>query len=138
MVNLEKAKQFNIKPTLIYYDASGELRLNSCTGNYVKKQIRGRARRLYEPDSFSSPGIVLDSIVPLIDEMIKEAKEIKLDKIHHYPTGVNVYAKCKCGCRWWVNATAALTSETVRIACRNCKGRGLINWQDVIKSSELQ
>ena len=138
MVNLEKARQFKIKPTLIYYDASGELRLNSCTGKFKKKEVRGRIRRLYEPDSFSAPGIVLDSISPIIDEMIKEAREIELIEIKHYSTGVNVHAKCKCGCMWWVNATACLISDTVRTACRNCEGRGLINWQDVIRSSELR
>ena len=136
--NLEKAKQFGIGSIVIYYDATGELRFNRCAGKYQKKKLYNKKRRLYTPESFDSPGVVLETIGPIIDQMIKEAREIKLIGIKHYPTGVNVHVRCKCGCEWWVNATAALISDTVRTSCRRCKARGLINWQDVIKSSELR
>jgi len=140
MINLERARRFNITPILIYYDSTGELRLNYCRGKYRKKKIRNKCRRLYDVGSFVPTG-TLDAITPIIDDMIISMRRIKFVGIRHLPRTAEVEVNvkcCECGCMWWVNATAALASDIVRISCYRCGCRGIINWQDIIKASELQ
>jgi hypothetical protein len=130
VINLDKASEFGIVPTIIYYDSTGEIRLSSGRGKYEKFTIGDRRKRLYAPENFVKC-TVIDEVRQAIDNMIRDAHLVKAIGYAHHPNGINVRLQCNCGKQWWQDASLYLTLNSFRVECRKCSSRGIIGWQDI-------